>query len=58
MMDREWRLVSSRYWFNGHEKSDKIRGDRNIYTAMYWEYDPRIGRRWNVDPRPNVSHSV
>lgn len=21
-----------------------------IYTAEYWEYDSRLGRRWNVDP--------
>ncbi|PJB14269.1 MAG: hypothetical protein CO118_09490, partial [Flavobacteriales bacterium CG_4_9_14_3_um_filter_32_8] len=20
------------------------------YTAMFWEYDSRIGRRWNIDP--------
>ncbi len=20
------------------------------YTATYWEYDPRLGRRWNLDP--------
>jgi hypothetical protein len=24
---------------------------------MYWEYDSRIGRRWNVDPKPNPSIS-
>jgi len=24
----------------------------NSYTAEFWEYDPRIGRRWNLDPRP------
>lgn len=22
----------------------------NAYTAMFWEYDPRTGRRWNVGP--------
>jgi RHS repeat-associated protein len=37
-----------RYGFNGQEKSnDVIEGN---YTAEYWEYDSRIGRRWNVDP--------
>jgi hypothetical protein len=25
-------------------------GEGNAYTAEFWEYDPRIGRRWNVDP--------
>ena len=39
-----------RYGFNGQEKSDEIKGEGNSYTAQFWEYDPRIGRRWNVDP--------
>jgi len=39
-----------RYGFNGQEKSDDIKGEGNSYTAEFWEYDPRIGRRWNVDP--------
>jgi len=36
-----------RYGFGGHEKSEVTAGN---YTAEYWEYDSRIGRRWNVDP--------
>jgi RHS repeat-associated protein len=39
-----------RYGFNGQEKSNEIKGEGNSYTAEYWEYDPRLGRRWNVDP--------
>ncbi|QHS58040.1 RHS repeat-associated core domain-containing protein [Chitinophaga agri] len=39
-----------RYGFNGQEKSSEINGEGNSYTAQFWEYDPRIGRRWNVDP--------
>ncbi|SHN29532.1 Metallopeptidase toxin 2 [Chitinophaga sp. CF418] len=39
-----------RYGFNGQEKSEEINGEGNGYTAMFWEYDPRIGRRWNIDP--------
>lgn len=46
-----------RYGVNGQEKSNEIKGEGNSYTAMFWEYDPRIGRRWNVDPKPNVSIS-
>jgi hypothetical protein len=38
-----------RYGMNGMEKSDEIAGDGNSYTAEFWEYDPRLGRRWNVD---------
>jgi RHS repeat-associated protein len=43
---------SYRYGFNGQEKSDEIKGPGNSYTAEFWEYDPRIGRRWNLDPKP------
>jgi len=46
-----------RYGFNGQEKSDEIKGEGNSYTAQFWEYDPRIGRRWNLDPKPMVGWS-
>jgi len=39
-----------RYGFNGQEKSNEIKGEGNSYAAEFWEYDPRIGRRWNIDP--------
>ena len=41
---------SYRYGFGGQEKSNEIKGEGNSYTAEFWEYDPRLGRRWNVDP--------
>jgi hypothetical protein len=44
-----------RYSINGQEKSDEL--NENLTTAMYWEYDSRIGRRWNVDPKPNFAES-
>jgi hypothetical protein len=37
-----------RYSINGQEKDKEL--NENITTALYWEYDSRIGRRWNVDP--------
>ncbi|MCP9751013.1 DUF6443 domain-containing protein [Ferruginibacter sp. HRS2-29] len=46
-----------RYGFNGQEKSDEIKGEGNSYTAEFWEYDPRIGRRWNLDPKPSFGIS-
>ncbi|MFX1705337.1 hypothetical protein PV783_15340 [Chitinophaga sp. CC14] len=46
-----------RYGFNGQEKSDEIKGEGNSYTAQFWEYDPRIGRRWNLDPKPTTGVS-
>ena len=42
-----------RYGFNGQEKVDEICGDGNHNTALFWEYDTRLGRRWNLDPKPN-----
>jgi len=51
---------SYRYGFNGQEKSDEL--DNGLYTAQFWEYDSRIGRRWNVEPLiakyPNLSSYV
>ncbi|MCP9752450.1 hypothetical protein EGI32_15935 [Ferruginibacter sp. HRS2-29] len=42
--------IKYRYGFNGHETSDEIKAEGNSYTAEFWEYDPRLGRRWNTDP--------
>jgi hypothetical protein len=41
--------TSYRYGMNGQEKDDEIVGSGNHYTAAYWEYDSRLGRRWNTD---------
>jgi len=38
-----------RYGFNGQEKSDEIAP--NTTTAEFWEYDARLGRRFNIDIR-------
>jgi hypothetical protein len=45
------------YGFNGQEKCDEISGIGNHNTALFWEYDTRLGRRWNLDPKPNLSLS-
>jgi hypothetical protein len=46
-----------RYGFNSQENDDEIKGQSNSLGAKYWEYDPRVGRRWNLDPRhiPGIS---
>ena len=50
MPGRNYNANSYRYGAaNGQEKADEISGNGNHYTAEYWEYDPRIGRRWNRD---------
>ena len=52
---RTYTAASYRYGFNGQEKSTEI--NENLYTAEYWEYDSRIGRRWNIDPKPKEYES-
>jgi len=53
MPGRQYNAVTGyRYGFNGKEKSDEIAGEGNSYTAEFWQYDSRIGRRWNLDPKP------
>jgi hypothetical protein len=39
-----------RWGFNGQENVNEIIGTGNHTTAMYWEYDTRLGKRWNSDP--------
>jgi hypothetical protein len=46
-----------RFGFNSHEKSDEISGAGNHTTALYGEYDTRLVRRWNPDPKPTVGIS-
>ncbi|HRN40917.1 MAG TPA: hypothetical protein PK649_02450 [Vicingus sp.] len=51
-------LSSSRYGFNGQEKDDEVNGvTGSSYTAEFWQYDSRLGRRWNLDPKPTPSIS-
>ena len=36
-----------RFGMNGQEKDDELAG---TYSAEFWQYDSRLGRRWNRDP--------
>jgi hypothetical protein len=45
------------FGFNGQEKVNEIAGVGNHNTALFWEYDTRLGRRWNVDPVKDHSQS-
>ena len=47
---RSYNATTNTRGFGGQEKDNEIYGEGNAYTAEYWEYDPRLGRRWNVDP--------
>ena len=46
-----------KYGFNGQEKDNEVSGSGNTNTAAHWEYDTRLGRRWNLDQviKPNES---
>jgi len=56
MAGREYSYGTEyRYGQNGQDKSTEI--NKNSYSAEFWQYDSRIVRRWNVDPRPNISLS-
>ncbi|MBK6730827.1 MAG: hypothetical protein IPG60_07635 [Bacteroidetes bacterium] len=51
MPNRSWSAVSEyRFGFGGQEQDDEVYGQGNLNTAMFWEYDTRLGRRWNLDP--------
>ena len=52
MPGRKYAQANSiyRFGFGGHEKDNEIKGEGNSYTAEFWEYDPRLGRRWNIEP--------
>jgi len=50
MPNRTDALVPYRYGFGGQEKDNEIYGEGASYTAEFWQYDARLGRRWNVEP--------
>jgi hypothetical protein len=55
MPGRTFSVEKYRYGMNTQEKDDDI--FEGAFTAEYWEYDSRVGRRWNLDPVSQVSVS-
>jgi hypothetical protein len=47
---RSFSSTEYRFGYNTQEKTDEIAGPGNHNTATFWEYDTRLGRRWNIDP--------
>ena len=39
-----------RFGFNTQEKDKEVYNNNETYTATFWEFDGRLGRRWNLDP--------
>ena len=51
MPGRNYNSSNYRYGMNGQENDNEITGNVGTHTsAEYWEYDTRLGRRWNTDP--------
>lgn len=48
--DRNWNASKPANGFNGQRREDEVYGIGNLYTAEFWEYDSRLGRRFNRDP--------
>jgi RHS repeat-associated protein len=48
----------SKYGFQNQEKEDEITELTGThYSAEYWMYDSRLGRRWNLDPIDQIEIS-
>ncbi|MES2382809.1 MAG: hypothetical protein V4538_17310 [Bacteroidota bacterium] len=50
-------MIEYRFGFNGQEKDDEVSGEGNTMTATFWECDVRLGRRFNLDPKPGLGIS-
>ena len=48
-------LAENKFKFNGIEQNTDL--DLNMYDAFYRNFDPQIGRWWQIDPKPNDSES-
>ena len=49
---RNWAAGSEyKYGFNTQEQDDEVYGNGNLNTALFWAYDTRLGRRWNIDEK-------
>ena len=43
-------MRGNRYFFNAQETDNEVLGEGVSLSAEFWQYDTRLGRRWNVDP--------
>lgn len=57
MKGRETNFDLYRYGFNKQESVNEISGSGNHNTALFWEYDTRVARRWNIDRVTPISMS-
>jgi RHS repeat-associated protein len=50
MPNRTYSASQYRFGFNGHEIDPEIKGVGNHVSFGDYGYDPRLSRRWNIDP--------
>ena len=56
VVERSYEVGRAYRWgFNGQEVVGEL--GRSHYTARFWEYDGRLGRRWEVDPVVKAAES-
>lgn len=49
--------ITYRYGFNGHENDNEVKGQGNHYSFSGYCYDPRVARRFQLDPFPSTEIS-
>jgi hypothetical protein len=55
---RNYSTDSYSFGFNGQNKDSEVYGSEgSSYTAEFWQYDSRLTRRFNLDPKPNPAIS-
>lgn len=47
--NRDFSVAELAYGINGQRKDNEVYGEGRSYTAEFWQYDPLLGRRWNID---------
>ena len=58
LVGRNWEGGSEyRFGFNTQEQDNEVCGNGNLNSAEFWVYDTRLGRRWNLDPKPDIAIS-
>ena len=47
--NRSTNIGGYRYFFNGQEGDNEVFGEGIGLAAEFWQYDSRLGKRWNLD---------